>query len=364
MLQSLFEQSLFARLEKQQLACEVICLVNGCTDRTAEVAAGVFERQAQTHSHSRAFRSRVASLAKRGKLNAWNEFVHSISARSARYLFLMDSDIVIHLPSTLWQMVQALETDPEAQVSVDLPCKDIAVRHEKRWRDHMSVSASEMTLSSEAQLCGQLYCIRAKLARNIYLPQHLSACEDGFIKALVCTDFVTGPIRPERIRLAPGAAHTFEAYTNPLAIFKNQKRQIMGQTIVHILVDQYFPTLPVIDRLRMAKTLKQKDTTDPTWLQRLVERHLRSKRFFWRLYPHLLTHHLNQWRRISGTRRVAALPAMAAKWAVTLFAAAAAHRLLKHGSTNYWPRAERKGLAPVAQASPAFRLSTAHSHRK
>ena len=48
-----------------------------------------------------------------------------------------------------------------------------------------------MTGSASAQLCGQLYCIRAEVARNIYLPKDLCACDDGFIKALVCTDFLT-----------------------------------------------------------------------------------------------------------------------------------------------------------------------------
>ena len=61
---------------------------------------------------------------------------------------------------------------------------------------------SEMTRAAHGQLCAQLYCIRAEVARNIYLPKDLAACEDGFIKALVCTDFLTHEVKPERVRLA------------------------------------------------------------------------------------------------------------------------------------------------------------------
>ena len=108
----------------------------------------------------------------------------------------------------------------------------------------MSLGASQMTGSARAQLCGQLYCIRAEVARNIYLPKDLCACDDGFIKALVCTDFLMHQVWPWRIVAAADAAHTFEAYVSPAGILKNQKRQMIGQTIVHVLVDDYLKKLP------------------------------------------------------------------------------------------------------------------------
>ena len=40
-LKSLFQQTLFAELAGRALSCEVICLCNGCTDRTAALAAEV-----------------------------------------------------------------------------------------------------------------------------------------------------------------------------------------------------------------------------------------------------------------------------------------------------------------------------------
>ena len=41
MLGSLFRQSIFQRLAERGPGCEVICLANGCTDRTVAVAAAV-----------------------------------------------------------------------------------------------------------------------------------------------------------------------------------------------------------------------------------------------------------------------------------------------------------------------------------
>jgi len=209
------------------------------------------------------------------------------------------------------------------------------------------MAAAEVTSSAQAQLCAQLYCIRAEVARNIYLPKDLFACEDGFIKQIVCTDFLTEEVFPGRIRLAEGAQHTFEAYTAPTAIFKNQKRQIIGQTLVHLLVDEYLQALPLPQRLQLAATIKEHERANPPWLKHLIRDHLRKKRFFWQLYPGLLTHRFNALARLTPLKRLRCLPAAAAGSLVTFVAAYLAHKTLRTGSTDYWPRAKRVGLKPL-----------------
>src|SRR2546423_13326513 len=104
-LNSLFEQSLFEEFSRRGLRCEVICVVNGSTDRTAQVATTIFESQKRGHPFPEIFSARVANIAERGKVNAWNQFVHSVSARDARFLFMMDADILIHRKETLWNML-------------------------------------------------------------------------------------------------------------------------------------------------------------------------------------------------------------------------------------------------------------------
>ena len=344
MLESVFQQSLFAELGRRGRRCEIICVTNGCTDRTPEVVAEFFARKSSEHSDAANFSCRVMNVAQRGKINAWNRFVHSFSARDAKYLFMMDADILIHPRETLWNMVNTLENNVEASVSVDLPLKDISFKQRKTFWERMSLGASQMTGSASAQLCGQLYCIRAEVARNIYLPKDLCACDDGFIKALVCTDFLMHQVWPWRIVAAADAAHTFEAYVSPGGILKNQKRQMIGQTIVHVLVDNYLKKLPTVKRMKLAAALSEKEELDPNWLKQLIGEHLRRTRFWWQLYPGLLSHRFKRLASLSWFKRLACFPAALAGFFVALVSSFLAYTSLKKGATNYWPRAERGRL--------------------
>lgn len=343
-LRSLLEQDLYAHLGRRKLRCEIICVANGCTDQTAQVAGEVLERVMSRHPDRGALECRVADLKERGKVNAWNQFVHRLSAGASRYLFMMDADIRIHRAETLRSMLNALENDGESNIAVDVPRKDISFKARRSLNERLSLAATRMTSRAEGQLCGQLYCIRAGTARRIYMPNDLAACEDGFIKALVCTDFLAHPPSARRICVAPGAEHTFEAYTSPGAILKNQKRQIMGQTIVHLLVDRFLPGLSAAERADMVGTLKGKDATDPGWLKRLISEHLRGRRAFWRLHPGLLGNRFRHLRRLGAVQRIRCLPAALAGAAAALAASFLAYRSLKKGCTNYWPKARRVGL--------------------
>ncbi|HWD92005.1 MAG TPA: glycosyltransferase [Verrucomicrobiae bacterium] len=344
MLESVFQQSLFAELGSRGQRCEIICVTNGCTDRTPEVVSEIFAQKSREHPAAANFSCRVMNVSQRGKINAWNKFVHSFSARDAKYLFLMDADILIHPRETLWNMVDTLEKNREASVSVDLPRKDISFKAKKSFWDRMSLGASQMTGSATGQLCGQLYCIRAEVARNIYLPKDLCACDDGFIKALVCTDFLMHQVWPWRIVSAADAAHTFEAYVSPAGILKNQKRQMIGQTIVHILVDGYLRKLPVMKRLKLAEALCEQEQAEPDWLKQLIAEHLRRTRFCWQLYPGLLSHRFKRLAPLGWVRRVACFPAALAGFFVALASSFMAYTSLKKGATDYWPRAERGRL--------------------
>jgi len=355
-LHSLLEQSIFERLRLRKLRCEVICVANGCTDRTPEVAAEVLREVMLQHPDRSALSCRITNLQARGKVNAWNEFVHNLSAREARFLFLMDADILIHREETMGDMLRTREQDTEAVVAVDVPHKDIAFKKNRSIGTRLSLGASRMTLAAEGQLCGQLYCIRAEVARKVYLPKDLAACEDGFIKALASTDFLSHEPWVKRIRVAREAEHTFEAYTSPIAILRNQKRQIMGQTIVHVLVDQYLKGLPPAQRDACGSLLKANDADDPFWLKRLIHDHLQTTRFFWRLYPGLFANRFRHLRKLDPIHWVVCFPAAVAGSCMAFAASFMAHRSLKNGCTDYWPKAKRMGFE---QSSETDRRSAA-----
>jgi hypothetical protein len=227
------------------------------------------------------------------------------------------------------------------------------------------MAMSQMTRAADGQLCAQLYCIRAAVARNLYLPRDLGACEDGFIKAVACTDFFTHEILAKRIRTVPGAEHTFEAYTSPIAVLRNQKRQIIGQTILHVLLDDHFKKLTLQERARLGETLKRKEEADRFWIKRLIAEHLKRTRFFWQLYPGLLT---VRWKRLNNLSRwkwLICFPVAAGSVLVAFVASFMAWKALKKGGTEYWPKKGGKSsgnpqkLASDITASPMIAERTA-----
>lgn len=342
MLQTLFRQSLFAELRDRGLSCEIICVANGCTDQTVSLAAEAVEMGKGKHPDTRAFEARVADIPQRGKANAWNQFVHSLSSREAQFLFMMDADIVLDDPDTLWKLLTVLEADQNASAAVDRPCKDILRKRRKSLWDRLSLGASRMTQVAEAQLCGQLYCLKAQVARAIYLPRDLAACEDGFIKALVCTDFLTRPHAPERLRVVPEAGHFFSAYTSPLAVLRNQKRQIIGQTFVHVLIDHYLNQRPRSQWNHLGEWIRERDRIDPPWLKRLICEHIRRTRWWWRLYPGMIDFRFRRLRKLRGIEWLKCFPAAAARCLMALVSGFLAYRSLRAGCIDYWPHARQR----------------------
>jgi glycosyltransferase involved in cell wall biosynthesis len=352
-LHSLWQQTLFSELQKRNLRTEVVIIANGCSDHTAETARQFFSRVARQEV-SESITCQVMEVSEKGKNNSWNLFVHSFSSPSAACLILMDADIVIQGRETLWNMFRALESDANASVAVDQPLKDISLSPRKTVCERISIATSGMTRATPAQLSGQLYCIRSQVARQIHLPRDLAACEDGFIKALVCTDFLTAPSAPERIVVAPDAAHIFESYREVKDVIRNQKRQMIGQTIVHILVDKYLKDLPLAERINLAETIRKRENTDRDWLKRLIAEHLRQVKYFWRLFPNLLRFRLERWKALPLVTRLRFFPSMIVGYAVTLVASRMAFRFLKQGSIEYWPDTRSPGLKQyVPNRAPA-----------
>jgi glycosyltransferase involved in cell wall biosynthesis len=353
MLESLFRQTLFEELARRRWKCEIICVANGCTDRTVDIAQEIFQEQSTEHQFTGAFRCQVVPLARPGKLHAWNQYVHRLSARSAECLILADGDIILHHPATLWNMYNLLQKNKTASVATDEPLKDICFKKKKTLRERISLATSRMTQRLSAQLSGQLYCVRAAIARNIYLPRDLMACEDGFIKALVCTFFLTRPEVSGRVARAQDASHVFQAYIGLLEILRNQKRQMIGQTIVHILIDKYLPTLRLEDRLSLAETLHDKDRFDPDWLRFLIRTHMQDTKHFWQLFPDALSFRWARLEGIKGARKLVHLPAGLLGLVISILSCWLAYRFLKDGFETYWPDTTSPRLQEFKPTAPA-----------
>ncbi len=345
-LASLFQQSVFQNLALRGERCEIFCIANGCTDRTVAVAGDLLKRLNEGHRHAQAIAARVVDIPEPGRNNAWNRFVHEFSAPEARFIYLMDADIVFRDRDTLYNLMTALERNPRAGVSSGRQHKSIEFKEQKSLRDRISLATSDMTRTIEGRFSGQLYCMRASIARNLYLPRDLSANDDGFFKAVICTNFFSERLDVARVASVRGAAHVYDAYLTVSEVLNNQKRQMIGQASVHVLVE-HLKTLPPEERTNLAAFLMRRERTDPEWLRTLLDQHLARVRFFWRLFPGILTFRFRRLLKLKGMRKLTHLPAALVGLAVTLIACARAFRFLKRGQTYYWPKAGRDA-APEA----------------
>ena len=342
-LASLFQQSVFEKLAARGRQCEIICIANGCTDRTAEVVRELFARMEREHPHSDAFSTRVVEIEIPGRNNAWNRFVHDFSAPDTEFICLMDADIIFRNRDTLHSLVETLERDTHAQVSAGRHYKDVFFKRNKSWGDRLSLATSNMTGTIAGGFSGQLYCLRASIVKNIRLPRDLGATDDGFLKAIICSDFLTDEVDPSRIAIAPDAEIIYEAYVSFHDILNNQMRQMIGQTGVHVLLG-YLRTLPVEARKRLADTVLAHENSDPEWLGKMIARHIGRTRFFWQLFPGLTTFRFKRLAKLPGLRKITHAPAAAAGFVVTMIASWRAFRFLKNGTTYYWPKANRQTL--------------------
>jgi len=348
MLASLFEQSIFAHLAARHERCEVICLANGCTDGTVAVASEIFGRAQRELPARRGWSARVENIRAPGRNHAWNRFVHEFSAREARFICLMDADIVFNRPETLERVLSELEQNPRLGGASDWPVKNISTKSRPSWRERLSLATSDMTDTIPGRLNGMLYCLRADIARNIYLPRDLGATDDGFFKAAICTNFFRAPLDPSRVVSVRGATHLYTPYLTLRDVLNNQKRQMIGQTTVHVLVE-YLRGLPETERAQLATTLRRLDARDPDWLKKLIGLHLVRTRYFWRLFPGILTFRWQRFAQMRGWRRLTHLPATLAGSVLTLIACWQAVRFLQRGMISYWPKVSRETSRAVVQ---------------
>jgi glycosyltransferase involved in cell wall biosynthesis len=351
LLESVFAQTFFAELAARGEAVEIVCIANACTDNTAEVASECFGEAAQLHPHAASFVARTISVSTPGKITAWNLLVHTHASPDSRALIVMDADIRLLHPATLWNLFAALEKDPEANITVGEPVKDIALKPRRTLRESFSL-ATTRSQTVPGLVTGQLYCIRAETARRIHLPRDLAACEDGFIKELVCTDFLRTRPNPRRIVRVPDASHVFEAYVTSGDVMRNQKRQMIGQTFVHVLLDHHLPPVAQQNGSDLGMLMRDLDDHDPDWLRRLIRRHARNTRFFWQLFPGVLSFRFRRLAQKPLATRILHLPTTIAGMFLTLAGCALAHRALRAGLVQYWPD-KSSGNGPGQTSEPA-----------
>lgn len=207
-------------LRAGDMAVRVLILANGCKDATVAVAQAT-ARPGIT----------VVDLAEGGKSRTWNRFVQTISRPEADVLVFCDADIEFSDTGALQRLVRGLLGRPELWVMNSQPIKDIVARPEAlSAQDRLIAAASGGLDDWKTAICGQLYAMPAEKARRFRLPIGLPV-EDGFLRAMVLTDALTGPEDFSRIDGAEGVSHTYASERRVLDLIRHQTRIVIGSAI-------------------------------------------------------------------------------------------------------------------------------------
>jgi hypothetical protein len=242
-------------------------LPNGCRDRTAEAARNAVERLPPDD----AARFTVLDLPKPGKSRTINAFMHEISRPEADIFICMDADVRLVEQTTLSDMVSALATRPQLRIFTGRPVKDI-VHHKVRTGpvERLIAAGSEQLTDYRTSLAGGLYAIRAEAARRVHLPIGLPV-EDGFLRAMVVTDFLSGPEHLERIDGDPRVFFIYESIRTIPALIRHQTRIVVGSAINAML----FARIRRLTRTSAeAEDLLREAARDETWLSAALKEDL------------------------------------------------------------------------------------------
>lgn len=200
-------------------------LVNGSTDRTAELARQAAAGRAHVHVHD---------LHPGGKSRTWNRFVHDIWDGRHDVMLFMDGDAEIAAGS-LEALADILRRHPDANAASGMPMNG---------RNHRAYQAA---LRHERGLFGDLYAVKGDFLRQmreraVRLPDDLIG-DDGLIAALAATD-LKDESHWDRERVVPCEAAGF--YCEPVDVFHPLTWRVQYRRMINYSV-RYFQNRIVSD---------------------------------------------------------------------------------------------------------------------
>lgn len=231
-------------------------LCNGCRDDTVAVA-----RAAAVGTEVR-----VTDLPLGGKSRTWNRFVHDLSRPDADVLMFIDADIEFRDDGALGEMLRNLAG---LWVLNSQPVKDTVVRPTGLSRKDKFIAAAAGGLDHwKTAVCGSLYAMPAAVARRFHLPIGLPV-EDGFLRAMVLRDAITGPEDFSRIDGLEGMFHVYGSERTIAALIRHQVRIVIGSAV-------NYACFGAIDRLPLDQRHAElaRAATDEDWVARAIKARL------------------------------------------------------------------------------------------
>lgn len=201
-----------ASLPLGEAGIDVHVIVNGTTDRTAEIA--------------RTFPVTVHDWPQGGKSRSWNRFVLDMADIDGDAFVFVDGDAEL-APGSVQALAGVLAADPAANAASGLPLNG------------RKVAQYRAGLVSSHGLFGDLYAlsgdfVRRLRASGIRLPEDLIG-DDSLVGALAKTNLMgEGEWREERVRPCPEAGFRCEPtdYASPASL-RNQYRRMINYSVRH-----------------------------------------------------------------------------------------------------------------------------------
>jgi len=271
LIPDLFRQTL---LSNDNISLDIHVVANGCTDATVQVASQALARQKVNHGNIRWF---VQNVLHAGKSNAWNELIHSFASLETEYIFLLDADIRIPEETTLEAMVNCLRRSRTAVVAVDQSVSDLLDKADRSLVESLIASASSTAYDTRTAICGQLYCAKFSVLKNIWMPIGLPG-EDGFLRAMLLTSNFESEENLDRIVFVEDARHIFESERGIRAVFRHNIRLAIG-TAINVLLFNHIREA-CIDSVDLSDYIKMRNAADPNWLNELIANEIAKKRYF------------------------------------------------------------------------------------
>ena len=189
-------------------------IVNGSTDRTAEIARSLGDRVS------------VYDYAQGGKSRSWNAFVLDADHGSADVRIFVDGDAIV-APGSFEALTSALVRNRGANAAAGQPLNG------------RNVAAYRAEQAANGGVFGDLYALRGSFidrmkAGGFRLPDDLIG-DDGLIGALAKIDLHWGgEWRDDRVVVVPDAGFYAEAF-NPLspASLRGQYRRMINYSVRH-----------------------------------------------------------------------------------------------------------------------------------